>query len=208
MKKRLVKVAALMVTMATVVSGEGFAQDSTSAAVRPMNETATPLPADLRNGTATIEQIRAWMRTETLYLFPGIPAEQVTFPVREQDLDFDGIRDVLIERHGGGSGGRVYSTFLATSRGYRFIGTFLGAIRPLPVERGQRSRFVIATSMGSGSVHVRLAELYPDGLYQVAVAMLAAGDSGTAEGNRLYRELMSAEVVSPETLRQVFGRGA
>jgi hypothetical protein len=59
--------------------------------------------------------------------------------------------------------------------------------------------------MGSGRAHVRLAVLNPDGLHQLATAILAAGDSGTAEGNRLYRELMSAELVSPETLRHVFG---
>jgi dienelactone hydrolase len=176
-----------------------------SPAAQPMNGTVTGLPRELRNGTATIEQVRAWMQAEHVKVFPEIPVEQVTFAVREQDLDFDGIIDVLMQRYVTGSGEGPYSAFLTTSRGYRFIGTFYGAIRPLPVELGQPSRFVIASAMGSARMHVRFAELKPDGLHQVATAILAAGDSGTVDGNRLYRELMSAQVVSWQTLSQIFG---
>jgi dienelactone hydrolase len=179
-----------------------------SPAAQPMNATMVPLPADLRNGTATIEQVRAWMEAEHLQVLPEVPVGQVTFPLREQDLDLDGTTDALIERHATGPGEGPLSAFLTTSRGYRFIGTFYGTIRGLAVEPGQRSRFLIAGAMGSGRAHMRLAELRPDGLHQVATAILTAGDSGTAEGNRLYRDLMSSDVVSPEAVRQVFGRGA
>ncbi len=176
-----------------------------SAAAQPMNGTMTPLPGALRNGTATMEQIRAWMQAEHVNVWPEIPVEQVPFTVQEKDLDSDGINDVLMQRYARTSGTGAHSAFLSTSRGYRFIGTFFGDIRPLRVESGQRNRFVIVSAMGSGRAHVRLAELQPDGLHQVATAILSAGDSGSAEGNRLYRELMSVDVVSAETLRQVFG---
>jgi hypothetical protein len=151
-----------------------------------------------------MEQIMLWMHAEKLYN-PRIPDAVVDFPVRELDLDFDGINDVLIDRQTGGQSGGVHSAFLSTSRGFRFIGTFFGTIRPLRVEPGQRIRFVIGSAMGSDRSHVRLAESRADGLHQLATAILAAGDSGTAEGNRVYRELMSAEVVSAEILRLVFG---
>ena len=178
------------------------------ASVQRMTGTATSPPRALRNGTATIEQVRAWMRAEHVNVYPEVPVEQVPFPVRELDLDFDGTSDLLMQRYAQRSEGGANSAFLTTPRGYRFIGSFYGTIRPLPVEPGQRSRFVIASAMGNNRVHVRLAELNEDGLQQVSAAILAAGDSGTVEGNRLYRELVAAEVVSPETLSQVFGPGA
>jgi dienelactone hydrolase len=176
-----------------------------SPATQPMNRTATPLPRDLRNGTATMEQVRDWMQAEHRKVFPEIPVEQVSLPIREEDLDLDGIGDVLIDRYVTGSSSRPTSTFLKTPRGYRFIGTFHGTVRPLAAESGQRSRFVIASAMGTSRMHLRLAELQADGLHQAAAAILTAGDSGSVEGNQLYREVMSADVVSPETLRKVFG---
>jgi hypothetical protein len=179
-----------------------------SPAEQPMNATMIPLPGDLRSGTATMEQVRAWIHAEHLNVYPEVPVDQVTFPVREQDLDFDGISDVLIERHASGASEKPLSAFLKTPRGYRFIGSYYGTIRPLRVESGKASRFLITSAMGNSRVHVRLTELRPDGLYQLATAILSAGDTGTAEGNRLYGELMSADLVSPETLGYVFGADA
>jgi hypothetical protein len=187
-----------------VAPGPGIIARS-SAAAQPMNGTATRLPTELRNGTATIAQVRAWMQAEHSNVYPEIPIAQVPFAVQEQDLDLDGISDLMMDRYTQRSDGGPRSAFLRTARGYRFIGTFYGTIRPLPVERGQRSRFVLASAMRTGSVHVRLAELDPDGLHQLAAAILATGDSGTAEGNRLLSELVSAEVIASGTLRQVFG---
>jgi hypothetical protein len=176
-----------------------------SPAAQPMNATATPLPESLRNGTAVIEQVRVWMLAEHVNVYPEVAVDQVTFPAREVDLNLDGTVDILMARYTTGQGDRPQSAFLSTPRGYRYVGTFNGSIRPLAVESGQRNRFVIASAMGSDRVHVRLAELRPDGLHQLATAILAAGDSGSVEGNRLYRELMTAAVVEPETLRNVFG---
>jgi hypothetical protein len=95
-----------------------------------------------------------------------------------------------------------------TSRGYRYIGTFHGAIRTLPLEQGRRVRMVISTRLGGDSRIVQLAELRENGLHRLASSTLAVGLSGTAEaeeGNRLLDELMNASVVSPETIRKVFG---
>jgi hypothetical protein len=65
---------------------------------------------------------------------------------------------------------------------------------------------VIGSSLGAGTALVQLAELREDGLHRIARGTLAAGDSGTDEGNRLFEELFRAGVVSSETLRTVFGR--
>jgi poly(3-hydroxybutyrate) depolymerase len=177
-----------------------------TAAPQPMNGTATRLRSALRSGTATIAQVRTFMQGEHVNVFPEVPLVQASFAIRELDLDFDGVNDIVMERYARLEGGGAYSAFLATPRGHRYIGSFFGDIRPLRAEPGQRARFVIASAMGSDRVHVRLAELRPDGLHQLATAVLLAGDTGTAEGNRLHRELMSADVVSAETLRRVFAQ--
>jgi hypothetical protein len=176
-----------------------------SPSVQPMNGTMIPLPSALRDGTATMEQVRAWLLAEHTNVYPEIPVDQVPFPVRELDLDLDGKNDALIERYRRDTVSGPRSAFLNTARGYRFIGTFYGDIRPLSFERGQPSRFVITSAMKNGSVHVRLAVLRADGLHQMATAIIAAGDGGTADGNRLYREIISADVLSSGTLRKIFG---
>jgi hypothetical protein len=154
-----------------------------------------------------MEQIKAWMAQESLHLFPGFPAGNITLETEKQDLDLDGIADVLVSNpHQGGSGGKVYSAFLTTPRGYRYIATFQGRIRTLPAASGGRIRAVIATAFGAGTALVQLAELRGDGLHRLVRSTVRAGDSGTEEGNRLYNELMNAKVVSSETLTKVFGR--
>ena len=163
-------------------------------AAQPMNSTMIPLPESLRNGTAPVEQIGAWIHAEHKNVYPEIPIDSAPFRTRELDLDLDGVNDRTMQRYGRTSAGGAHSAFLKTPRGYRFIGSFVGDIRPLPLVAGQRGRFVVTSPMGSGKVHVRLAELRADGLHQLATAILAAGDSGSAEGNRLYRDLMSADV--------------
>ncbi len=158
-------------------------------------------PASFRDGSATLEQIKAWIAGNNSYL-PVAPKWEVV----EKDLDFDGRADLLIsDGRLGGSGGSVYSVFLRTPQGFRYIAVILGWIRGIPVERGQPSRFVTGHSLRSGQALVQLAELRTDGLHRVAKASVAAGDSGTSEGNRLYRELMESATISPETLRRVFG---
>jgi dienelactone hydrolase len=179
-----------------------------SAYAQSMNGSATRLPGSFRNGTGTIEQVREWMRAEYLSMFPETPVDQIKLPITEQDLDFDGTPDLLMQRYEGALGEKLHSAFLITPRGYRLIGTFYGDIRPLRVEAGRPGRFIVASAMGSGRVHVRLAELQADGLQQTATAILTAGDSGTVEGNRLYRALMFGETVSAEVLTRVFGSDA
>jgi hypothetical protein len=46
-----------------------------------------------------------------------------------------------------------------------------------------------------------------DGIHEVAKAQIAAGDSGTEEGNRIADELFGEKPVSAEVLRRVFGEG-
>lgn len=173
-----------------------------------LNETYVIRPPDeARDGTATLDQIRAWMVEEFLYMFPGrLPADSIPFEVQSRDLDLDGVADILVDLRRGGSGGGVYAAFLTTRLGYRFIATFQGGIRTLPSEQGLPVWMVIGSSLGSGTALVQLAELREDGLHRIARGTLAAGDSGTDEGNRLFEELFRAGVVSSETLRTVFGR--
>jgi hypothetical protein len=161
------------------------------------------LPPEFLNGTATLEQIKTWIAAENSYL-PGQP----TWELEEQDLDLDGVYDLLIsDTRLGGSGGNPYIAFIRTPAGYRCIGCFLGSIRTLPLEAGHLPRLVTSSAMGSSTSEIQLLELRPHGLYLLASAELAAGDGGTEEGNRDWNELFESKTVSTETLRKIFGQG-
>jgi hypothetical protein len=163
-----------------------------------LNERFAKSPPALQDGTATIELVKGWLARDATYL--SGPPSWVT---REQDLDLDGIADLLIaDPRLSGSGGSSYAAFLRTPHGFRFLGDFVGSIRAL---RSMRGHVVIATASGSGFADLQLAEIRSDGFHRLASVRLAAGDSGTEDGNRLYRELMRSDAVSVELLRRVFG---
>ena len=177
-----------------------------TARERDIFETITVSPTqELRSGTATLSQATAWVIQENNYMFAGLRSDPDSLELAKQDIDLDGTADLLIDTERGGSGGVVYAAFLTTPRGLLYIGTFLGRIRALPVESGQRKRVVISSRIGGGKMRVELAELHPNGLHRVASTMLTTTVTGTDEGTRLLEELMRATTVSSEALTQVFG---
>lgn len=166
---------------------------------------ASDVPQQLRDGTATIDEARAWVIGNSRGQGPGLSDEQVLSGSRSQDLDLDGRNDLLLTTVGGGSAGLAYEAFVATTSGYRHIGGFLGAIAPVARVQGSPPRLVVAASVGGGCAIVRLMQLDSDGMHEVARKSLAAGDSGTDEGRRLYRALFGAQPASDATVREIFG---
>ncbi len=170
-----------------------------ASAADDLNSRVATSPDDLRDGTATLDQIEAWMARE--WAAPGEPRWVIDQP----DLDSDGTADLVVaDDRFTGTGGRNWQAFVRTPRGFRYIGELASGIRPLPAFGGH-PRVVMAGHISAGEVGVALAELRDDGLHRLASAVLAAGDQGTAEGNRLFNELMLAPTVSVEVLRMIFG---
>jgi len=179
-------------------------QQGPPPADRDLNAEVARSPRECRDGTATLDEIKAWIAAA-----PGLADVQPRFVIRETDLDRDGTTDLLIaDDRLSGSAGRVYHVFLKAIRGFRYVGNlwsmFWHAPRPLPAVAGH-PRIVMPGNCGAGCVFVGLAELRQDGLHLLALAEIAAGDQGNAEGNALFEELLRAPTVSTETLRSVFG---
>jgi hypothetical protein len=156
------------------------------------------LPAELRNGSATFDQVRQWaMHTYSDGSSPGNLDTKF-------DLDQDGRADLVAEVWGGGSGGAIRAAFLSTPSGYRYVGSWLGRIVPVSRSAGESPQLVIGSNNGSGCVVLQLVELRADSMHPVARSSLRAGDGGTAEGNRLSHALFGVPVAPASLVRQVF----
>lgn len=185
--------------VALAVAGAVHAQDSSGSF-----GVSRDVPANLRDGTATLEDATSWIFREAGQAFPGTPDDQIPRGSRTPDLNLDGRPDLLVETLGGGSGGAAYAAFLATETGYRYIGGFQGGIVPVARMEGAAPRVVISSNAGGGCSVVQLVELKP-GMHRLARRSLAAGDSGTDEGRRLYRALFGAGIAPQSAAREVFG---
>ncbi len=201
--------AAVLAVFLTGLGASGFVAGSSAAeqtvtdrhgppeAAHDLNQKVSRSPKEFRKGTATLAQIKDWIARN----LPGQPR----WFTSERDLDQDGIPDLLIaDDRNSGTGGHAFEAFLRTPEGFRYIGEFSEPYRTLPPVAGHL-RFVIAGHISAGEIGVALVELRPDGLHRLASAAVAAGDQGTAEGNRLADELLRAPTVSMKTLRLLFG---
>lgn len=168
------------------------------SAADDLNLKVATSPQEFRNGKATLDQIKVWL------LAQKVPGEPI-WVIEEPDLDLDGTPDLPVadDRYTG-TGGRNYEAFIRTKLGFRYIGELASEIRPIPAFGG-RARLVMAGHMSAGETDVALVEIRQDGLHRLASAAIAAGDQGTAEGNRIIEKLMREPEVSLEILRLVFG---
>ena len=191
---------AFLVAAALILCGCAHTYPSSDAALKGDQ---LKVPREFINGTASLAQAKAW--TASLLSEPNA---EPTLEIVEEDLNQDGTKDLLVaETHRAGTGGNSYLAFETTPKGYRYLGElFYGALRVLPKERTGSQKMLTMSCLGSGDCTVQLTMLDADGFHEVAKAEIAAGDSGTDEGNRLADALFRAETVSPEILKQVFGR--
>lgn len=163
------------------------------------------VPAELRNGSATLEQAKAWVATEVARMLPGSPPPEIAVGAEQPDVDQDGTPDLLIEHPGlGGTGGAVYSAFLTTPTGYRYIGGLLGSLVPVERVRGEAPRILIRTRLGADCAIVELMELGPDGMRRVGQKALTA----TNEGIRNHRALLGQLPASADAVQAVFGKAS
>jgi len=162
------------------------------------------VPAEFRNGTASLKQVKAYASSLLGYL-----GGQSSLEMMEADLNQDGTRDLLVaDDSGAGSGGNVYLAFAKTPTGYRYLGDLsFGALRVLPKDASGKQKMLTMSCAGSGNCTVFLVVLDASGFHEVARAYLAAGDSGTNEDNRTADELFGTNQVSAALLAKVFGKG-
>jgi hypothetical protein len=101
----------------------------------------------------------------------------------------------------------VYSVFIGSSKGFRYVGEFQGEIRALPVEKDKPVRFVIARFADDNKMRLDLAELQPAGLHRLAKAEMVTGGC-EARDNPSFTEMMCGKTVSTEAVKKVFGAKA
>ena len=167
-----------------------------------MRGDAPAVPAEFKNGTASLEQVKAW--SASLLSILGKPSLEII----EKDLNQDGTNDLLVAENGmHGTGGNSYLAFERTPKGYRYAGDLeFGAIRVLPKDESHQQKILTWWHLSAGEGVVTLVMLDSNGFHEMAHATVHAGDGGTEEGNRIADELFGTNAVSPELLRHVFGK--
>ena len=161
------------------------------------------VPAEFKNGTASLEQVKAWSASQLSILW-----NQPHLEIMERDLNQDGTNDLLIaETHMGGTGGNSYLAFERTPKGYRYLGDLaFGAMRVLPKDESHHQKILTYWHLSCNEGTVALLILDATGFHEFKHTTIHPGDSGTEEGNKIYEELFGTNIVSPETLRLLFGK--
>jgi len=163
-----------------------------------------PVPREFRRGTATLPDVYAWssalLNWDESVRYPPLQSLEV-------DVDGDTVAELFIsQRAHAGNGGISYLVFQRRGSGFRYLGSLaFSGIRPAPKDIQGRCRVVTTWRLGAGTIGVTLWAVTPEGFRKVAARELAAGDSGTEEGNRLAALLFESGAVTEDALQTVFG---
>ncbi len=180
----------------------------TSAATYPDDDSwgkGTPLkvPAEFREGTATLEQAKAWCRAMVVGSSFG---NGHVIEVEHRELVPGGEQAVVVfDPSCGGSGGRgPQLIFSRTPTGLKFLGDLSGSWRAAPPDALGRPRLVGYWRLGGGEGKASLIVLTSRGFVPVAHVDASGGDGAADEQKRTWRTLFE-EPVSQKTLAATFG---
>jgi hypothetical protein len=156
---------------------------------------------EFKNGTATLEQAKAWSASLLSTL-----VDQPHLEIMEEDLNQDGTNDLLIsETQMGGTGGNSYLAFERTPRGYRYLGNLdFGSMWVLPKDESRQQKIMTYWHLSAGEGTLELYILDATGFHEVKHRTIYPGPGGSEEG--ISEELFGTNIVSPKTLQQLFGK--
>ena len=183
----------------------------TSAATYPEDDSwgkGIPLkvPAEFREGTATLEQAKAWCRALVVSSSFG---NGHVIEVEHRELVPGGEQAIVVfDPSCGGSGGRgPQLIFSRTPTGLKFLGDLSGSWRAAPPDALGRPRLVGYWRLGGGEGKASLIVLTSRGFVPVAHVDASGGDGAADEQKRTWRTLFE-ETVSQKTLAATFGEDA
>ncbi len=165
------------------------------------------VPSEFVDGTATLEQAKAWVRAGIVGSCLGNGA---VIDVDERELVPGGEKATFIsDPSGRGTGGNNYTIFAHSPRGLRYLGgLFGGGCRSVPPDSQGRPRLVNYHRSGGGEGNAYLVVLTEKGFVNVARVDASGDDGATEEKKRVFETLFGKKPVSEETLVAIFGKAA
>ena len=162
------------------------------------------VPPEFRNGTATLDQAKAWARA----LFTGM-AGRGEIETEECDLTPAGRRAWFISDRsleGVVGGNNSYMVFDQTPKGLRYLGEVSGYARPVPSDVSGNPRLVTYWHLGADDGTLTLWSLTSTGFESTKVLRIHPSDnSGTEESKRIYDGFFGPAPVTEELVEATFG---
>ena len=159
-------------------------------------------PQEFQNGTASVEQAKAWSNS----LLEG----DGSIVTEQRELTPGGKPALFIsDSSNAGTGGNFYLVFDRTLTGLRFLGEIeFGVCRAVRPDTSNNPRLVTYWHLGAGEGNLTLWLLSKQGFTAVKSITIYAGDEGTHEGNRIFDVFFGSEPVADSTVDATFAATA
>lgn len=157
------------------------------------------IPREFRNGTATLNQAKAW--ANSILMGKG------RIKVDERELIPGGQKALFIcDTSNAGSGGNSFLVFARGSKGLRYLGSLGGYARAVPPDPLGKPRLVAYWRWGGGQGQASLVLLTPNGFATIAATHASGDDGASKDDKRTYHLLFGKAPVSQNTLVAIFGK--
>jgi hypothetical protein len=163
---------------------------------------ALQVPQEFQNGTASVEQAKAWSNS----LLEGdgsIITEQCELTPGGKPALF------ISDSSNAGTGGNEYMVFDHTNAGLHYLGEIdFGACRAVPPDASGNPRLVTYWHMSASEGNLTLWLLNKKGFTPVKSVTIHPGDEGTDEGNRIFDAFFGSEPVADDMIDNTFAATA
>jgi hypothetical protein len=156
------------------------------------------VPQEFLNGTASVEQAKAWSNS----LLEG----DGSIVTEQHELTPGGKPALFIsDSSNAGTGGNFYMVFDRTVTGLRYLGEIeFGDCRAVRPDASNNPRLVTYWHLGAGEGNLTLWLLSKQGFTAVKSITIHPGDQGTDEGNRIFDAFFGSEPVADGTVDAAF----
>ena len=156
------------------------------------------VPQEFQNGTASVEQAKAW--SNSLLMGNG------SILTEEREL-VPGDRPAIFisDSSTAGTGGNNYMVFNRTNTGLRYLGEIdFGVCRAVPPDASRNPRLVTYWHLGCAEGDMTLWLLSSHGFTALKSITIHAGDSGTDEGNRIFETIFGTKPIADGAVDAAF----
>jgi hypothetical protein len=160
---------------------------------------ALDVPREFQNGTATLDQAKAWSNSLLEGTGPIATEEHELIPNGKTAL-------FICDESNAGTGGNFYLVFDRTRTGLQYLGEIdFGTCCAVPPDAMKNPRLVTYWGLGASEGTLTLWVLTKSGFTEEKSITIHAGDNGTDEGTRIYEEFFESKRVANGTVAAVFG---